>query len=109
MTDSTKYEGPRSKNYYSWRKNMKAALVLVDLWSAVEEDANYHALDAAGQAKMTAKATALIQIKISSELKHLVTGAASAKVAWKVLEDTLKELRRRKTEDVLIYISRAEF
>jgi hypothetical protein len=123
MTDSTKFEGLRSTNYYSWRENMKAALILVDLWSAVEEDANYHALDAAGQGKMTAKATALIQVKISSELKHLVTGAASAKAAWKALEDTfkaqsvgrksvlrqqLKELRRKKTEDVLIYISRAE-
>jgi hypothetical protein len=123
MTDSAKFEGLRSTNYYSWREFMKAALILVDLWSAVEEDANYHALDAAGQAKMKAKATALIQVKISSELKHLVTGAASAKVAWKALEDTfkaqsvgrksalrqqLKELRRKKTEDVLIYISRAE-
>jgi hypothetical protein len=39
MTDSTKFEGPRSTNYYSWRENMKAALILVDLWLAVEEDA----------------------------------------------------------------------
>jgi hypothetical protein len=102
---------------------MKAALILVDLWSAVGEDASFNALDAAGQAKMEAKSTALIQVKISSESKHLVTGAASAKAAWKALEDTLKaqsvgiksvlrqqlkELRRKKTEDVLIYISRAE-
>jgi hypothetical protein len=75
MMDSTKFEGLRSTNNYSWRENMKAALTLVDLWSAVEEDAIYAALDAAGQAKMKAKATALIQVKISSELKHLVTGA----------------------------------
>jgi hypothetical protein len=124
MTDSTKFEGLRSTNYFSWRENMKAALILVDLWSAVEEDAIYNALDAAGQTKMSAKATALIQAKISSELKHLVTGAASAKAAWKALEDTfkaqsvgrkavlrqlLKELKKRKkTEDVLIFISRAE-
>jgi hypothetical protein len=123
MTDSTKFEGLRSTNYYSWRENMKATLILVDLWSTVEEDALYNALDAAGQIKMSAKPTALIQVKISSELKHLLTGAASAKAAWKALEDTfkaqsvgrkavlrqqLKELKRKKTEDVLIFISRAK-
>jgi hypothetical protein len=123
MTDSTKFAGLRSTNNYSWRENMKAALTFVGLWSAVEEDASFNALDAAGQTKMRAKATALIQVKISSELKHLVTGAASAKAEWKALEGTckaqsvgrksvlrqqLKELRREKTEDVLIYVSRAE-
>jgi hypothetical protein len=39
---------------------------------------------------MTAMAIALIQVKSSSELKHQVTGAASAKDAWKALEDTFK-------------------
>jgi hypothetical protein len=55
MTDSTEFEGLRSTNYCSWMENMKAALILVDLWSVVEEDAIYNALDAAGQAKMKAK------------------------------------------------------
>jgi hypothetical protein len=123
MKNLTKFEGLRSTNYSSWRENMKAALILVDLWSAVEEDVNFNASDAAGQSTMKAKATALIQVKISSELKHLVTGTASSKAAWKALEDTfkaqsvgrksvlrqqLKQLRRKKTEDVLIYVSRAE-
>jgi hypothetical protein len=39
---------------------------------------------------MKEKATGLMQKKTSRELKHLVTGAASAKDAWKALEDTCK-------------------
>jgi hypothetical protein len=64
-----------------------------------------------------------MQVKISSELKHLMKGAASAKDAWAALEKTfkaqsvgrkavlrqmLKEIKRKKTEDVLVYVSRAE-
>lgn len=71
---------------------MQAALVLNDLWSAVEEDAVYIALEAAARNIMNLKAIALMQVKISSELKHLIKGANgnTAKVAWETLQRTFK-------------------
>jgi hypothetical protein len=123
MTDSTRFEGLGSTIKYSWREDIKAALILEDLWSAVEEDAMFNAFDAPEKRKVKEKATALLQVKMSSDSKHLVTRAASAKAAWKALKATfkaqsvrrkadlrqqLKELRRKKTKAVLIYISRAE-
>jgi hypothetical protein len=86
MTDSTRFEGLGSTIKYSWREDMKAALILEDLWSAVEEDAIFNAFDAPEKRKVKAKATTLIQVKMNSELKHLVTLAASAKAAWKALK-----------------------
>jgi hypothetical protein len=122
MTE-TVFEGLTSTNNYSWREFMKAELILVDLWSAVLENAIFNASDAAEKSKMKAKATALIQVKISSELKHLVTGCRFRKTCVEGDRIHLKgakcrqkgssataaqELRRRKTENVLVYTSRAK-
>ena len=83
MTDSIKFEALKSDNYYTWKQNMQAALVLKDLWDAVEQDGTYAALEAAGKNKADQKATALIQVKISGELKTLIAGKETAKVASK--------------------------
>ena len=123
MADTLKFEALKSSNYYTWRENMKAVLILKDLWSAVEVDDAYEALEDAAKKTMDDKAAALMQVKITSELKHLIRDAGSAQAAWQALENTfrsqsvgrkavlrqqLKALSRKKTEDVLSYVSRAE-
>ena len=90
MGDNLKFEALKSNNYYTWRQNMTAALVLKDLQHAVSQDAKYQALDATEKATMNAKAAALMKVKISGELKHLINGAADAKAAWEVLATTFK-------------------
>ena len=102
---------------------MAAALVLKDWWCAVKQDATYQAQTAEEKAISDKKGIALMQVKIISELKHLIKGATTAKSAWDALENTfkaqsvgrkavlrqmLKEVKRRKSEDVLVYVSRAE-
>ena len=102
---------------------MQSCLIFKHMWCAVERDAEFNALEAPQKATTDRKAIALMQVTISSELKHLIRSAADAKAAWKALEDTfkaqsvgrrsvlrqqLKGLSRKNSEDVLSYIARAE-
>ena len=72
---------------------------------------------------MNMKALALMRLKISSGLQSLIQNELSASEAWTRLETTfqsqsegrkgmlrgqLKDLKKRKDEDVLTYVSRAE-
>jgi hypothetical protein len=79
--DTLTFKALKSNNYYSWKVNMRAALVLKDAWSAVSESESYAASQEEERASLNDKAKALMQVKISSELKHLVTSAATAKEA----------------------------
>ena len=85
MVDSLRFEALRSTNYYTWRETMQSCLILKDMWCAVEPDAEFNALEAPQKATTDRKAIALMQDKISSELKHFIRSAADAKAAWKAL------------------------
>jgi gag-polypeptide of LTR copia-type/Domain of unknown function (DUF4219) len=90
MSDSLKFNPLTSSNYYAWHENMHSALILKDLWDAVEESHAYNELPLADRTRMDNKALALIRLKINTDLRSLVEGCATARNAWTVLHDTFR-------------------
>ena len=62
MTSMTeiKIDKLTSENYFKWKGELKCALVLRGLWDAVEENAQYSALQPPAQSTMNQKAFSAI-------------------------------------------------
>ena len=90
MSDGLKYEALKSTNYYAWKVQMYSALVLKDVYQAVDAGAVWDALEASAKDTMNKKALALMRIKISSGLQSLLQTDVSAKVAWDKLGAVVK-------------------
>ena len=123
MDSLPKFPLLNTMNYYLWKDNMEAALQLKELWHAVAEDTVYRALDGPAQAKMQSKARAVIVLMLSDTVKPMVKSKTTPKEVWDALKSSfhsqsasrkfhlrqqLRELRKKKSEDVLTYLSRAE-
>ena len=112
-----------SENYFKWKGELKCALVLRGLWDAVEENAQYSALEPPAQSTMNQKAFSAIYMAIQSDLRAHVSEAETAKQAYdkiaalfrKKAQGTKRYLRREledmkcgRNEDVLAYVGRAQ-
>jgi hypothetical protein len=127
MTDiassSLNIESLKESNYYGWKTNMKATLKLKDLWGPVEQTDAWWAMDESVRSLIDDKARSLMLLCITPTLRTLISGSSTAKHAWDTLERVfharsagrkfglrtqLHELKRGKSEGVLVYVARAE-
>lgn len=123
MSDFMKVTQLTMTNYHRWKGDIHSALILCGFWPAVEQNAEYAALDAAGKRTMSQKALAVIRMNTSSGLRIHIDSANSAKDAWEALEsiftteslgaknrmrDELHALRREEKETAFEFASRAK-
>lgn len=80
-----KIEVLKSDNYFTWKVQMKAALVLRRLWFTIEQDGRWHDLSDDEQEDHSEQAKALITVYVSTGLLFLVTGYARAYDVWQGL------------------------
>jgi gag-polypeptide of LTR copia-type len=116
-SEGLKFKHLKEANYYGWKDNMEAALKLKDLWGPVAESDAWKALEEEHRVVIDEKARS----------KNLITSCASAnylyKDAWTTIErvfharssdrkfslrSQLHELKRGKSEGVLMHVARAE-
>jgi hypothetical protein len=118
-----KIEVLKSDNYFTWKVQMKAALVLRRLWFTIEHDGRWRALTDEEQEELSEQAKALITVYVSTGLLSLVTGYACAYDVWHGLErvfrtqsigrkfalhEQLRSVKKKSSESVLVYVARAE-
>ena len=117
-----KIEKLNSNNYYKWKEDIKYALTIRDWWCAVQQTAEWAALDVEPKRIRSQQAFAGLVMTISSDLRSYVSGKTTAKEVWdelaelfkkkslgdkRILQKELQALRCKKGEDVLTYVSRA--
>jgi hypothetical protein len=87
-------------NYFTWREDMKALLIMKKLWRAVIEDEKYRKLDDAAKTELSEQARALMILSISKSVKGLIIHEKSASAAWELLKGYFQQTTRARATDL---------
>ena len=107
-TSEIRFSKLTEDNYFDWVVDAEAALSVKGLWSTVEEDEEFRALDAPVRKKKQREARGYLILWISAEVRDGIVAADTPKKIWDALKTRFCQKTNERKADLIERITSAE-